>query len=245
MIKAGGFYRCSRLISFVFIAICTFWGQQGNAKSRHHKKVPHSSFSLDETRVWAKEVQLAGDIDLRVDARVLKWVNHYLRTSAGRRFISKSLQRKSQVDGVILEKIDRLGLPRELIAIPLVESGYLDTKVRKDINSPVGIWQFEAQTARRLNLVVNSKVDERKHVSRATEAALRLLHRLHQRLGDWQLAIAAYNSGEKRVNSAIRKSGTRNPLVLAEKGYINDYVAKTTAAMLVLHKLNSVSLPES
>ncbi|HVG13311.1 MAG TPA: lytic transglycosylase domain-containing protein, partial [Chitinophagaceae bacterium] len=74
----------------------------------------------------------------------------------------------------------------------------------------VGPWQFMAGTARGVGLKVNSRVDERTDIHKSTHAAARYLTELFGTYKDWLLVIAAYNCGPGVVNSAIRKSGSRN-----------------------------------
>jgi membrane-bound lytic murein transglycosylase D len=59
-------------------------------------------------------------------------------------------------------------------------------------------------------LKVNDRVDERTDIHKSTHAAARYLTELFGTYKDWLLVIAAYNCGPGVVNSAIRKSGSRN-----------------------------------
>lgn len=100
------------------------------------------------------------------------------------------------------------GLPKELKYLALIES-YLKTNARSWAGA-VGPWQFMATTARNMGLRVNGKVDERKDVYKSTHAASRYLTSLYSLYGDWLLVIAAYNGGPGTVNSAIKRSGSRD-----------------------------------
>jgi membrane-bound lytic murein transglycosylase D len=62
-------------------------------------------------------------------------------------------------------------------------------------------------TGKIFGLDVNSYVDERSDPIMATEAAAKYLKSLYKSLGDWDLALAAYNSGPGNVSKAIRRSG--------------------------------------
>ena len=66
-------------------------------------------------------------------------------------------------------------------------------------------------TGKQYGLQVTSYVDERSDVLKATQAACEYLEYLHDRFEDWDLALAAYNSGPGNVSKAIRKAnGKRN-----------------------------------
>lgn len=97
------------------------------------------------------------------------------------------------------------GLPYELCYLPVIESALNPTA-----HSPVGaagLWQFMPSTGRLYGLEINSLVDERMDVYKATEAACKFLKSLYNTFGDWNLAIAAYNCGPGNVNKAIHRSG--------------------------------------
>lgn len=66
-----------------------------------------------------------------------------------------------------------------------------------------GMWQFMKGTAADYGLEVNSEVDERMHVEKVTRAACKYLHGRHERLGNWTLAAAAYNAGQRRITSEM------------------------------------------
>jgi membrane-bound lytic murein transglycosylase D len=63
------------------------------------------------------------------------------------------------------------------------------------------------RTARAYGLRIDSFVDERMDVEKSTEAAARYLKSLYSMLGDWPLAVSAYNCGAGNVNKAIRRAG--------------------------------------
>ena len=130
---------------------------------------------------------------------------------------SPSFARLRQLLPLMREIFDEEGVPREFMLVGLVESGY-----RTDAVSPAnaaGIWQFVPSTARRFGLVSGTE-DQRADVIRSTRAAAQYLRMLIDQFGDWQLALAAYNAGEDRVEDAIRASGTRNFLDIAQRGLL-------------------------
>ncbi len=102
----------------------------------------------------------------------------------------------------------RYGLPRELKYIAVIESNLSITETSRV--GAAGPWQFMPVTAREYGLVVNGGYDERRDYYKSTDAAARYLLALYKQLHDWLLVMAAYNGGPGRVNSAIKKSGSRN-----------------------------------
>jgi membrane-bound lytic murein transglycosylase D len=84
------------------------------------------------------------------------------------------------------------GLPPELALLPHVESSF-DYQSRSS-KGAAGIWQFMPSTGRRF-LRIDTYVDERLDPLRATEAAAHFMKENYERLGNWPLAITAYNHG--------------------------------------------------
>jgi len=95
------------------------------------------------------------------------------------------------------------GMPDDLKFILLVESKCISAAYSRAKAS--GPWQFIPSTGRLFSLTNNVWKDERRNLELSTEAALKYLKRLHDLLGDWNLSMAAYNSGENNVQKALRE----------------------------------------
>lgn len=107
------------------------------------------------------------------------------------------------------ERLDRYNIPLEIKYLAIVESA-LKPRAKSRVGA-TGLWQFMFTTGKIYGLDVNSYVDERMDPIMATEAACEYLSKLYGMFGDWDLALASYNSGPGNVSKAIRRSG----------GYIN------------------------
>ncbi len=95
----------------------------------------------------------------------------------------------------------RESVPVGLAAVILVESGGRTTAL--SLKGARGLWQLMPDTARRYGLRVDGVQDDRLDLFKSTEAAARYLRHLYAQFGDWKLALAAYNTGEANVSSAI------------------------------------------
>lgn len=100
------------------------------------------------------------------------------------------------------------GLPKELKYLAVIESNL--QSYAQSWAGAVGPWQFMPETGRRMGLRITYRYDERTDYYKSTHAAAKYLRELHNQLGDWLLVIAAYNGGPGNVQSAIRKSGSRD-----------------------------------
>lgn len=103
------------------------------------------------------------------------------------------------------QELDNQNIPLEIKYLAIVESA-LNPKARSRVGAK-GLWQFMYSTGKMYDLDVSSYVDERHDPIMATKAASKYLSRLYGIFGDWDLALAAYNSGPGNVNKAIRRSG--------------------------------------
>lgn len=104
--------------------------------------------------------------------------------------------------------LTKYGLPKELKYLAVIESNLKASAV--SWAGAVGPWQFMPETGRLMGLKVSRAKDERRDFTKSTHAAARYLTQLFNIYNDWLLVIAAYNGGPGNVNSAIRKSGSRN-----------------------------------
>ncbi len=103
------------------------------------------------------------------------------------------------------QELDNYNIPLEIKYLAIVESA-LNPRAKSRVGA-TGLWQFMYGTGKMYDLNVNSYVDERIDPIKSTKAACEYLSKLHDIFGDWDLALAAYNSGPGNVNKAIRRSG--------------------------------------
>tara|TARA_R110002073_G_scaffold56835_16_gene144563 strand:- start:10068 stop:11627 length:1560 start_codon:yes stop_codon:yes gene_type:complete len=103
------------------------------------------------------------------------------------------------------KELDNYDIPLEVKYLAIVESA-LKPRAKSRVGA-TGLWQFMFATGKQFGLDVSSYVDERSDPIMSTEAAAKYLASLYRIFGDWDLALAAYNSGPGNVTKAIRRSG--------------------------------------
>jgi membrane-bound lytic murein transglycosylase D len=151
--------------------------------------------------------------------------------AARRRDISKKVLGMSELYFPMFEEcLAKYGIPLEMKYLAIVESALNPVAISRA--GAGGLWQFMVGTGKMYGLDVSSYQDERFDPYKSTDAACRYLKSLYKTFGDWQLALAAYNSGPGNVNKAIRRSGGKRdfwsikPFLPKEtQGYVPAFIA--------------------
>ena len=99
----------------------------------------------------------------------------------------------------------KYNVPLEIKYLAIVESA-LNPKAVSRMGA-TGLWQFMYETGKQYKLNINSYVDDRKDVLKASDAAAQYMNNMYKIFGDWELVLASYNSGAGNVTKAIRRSG--------------------------------------
>jgi membrane-bound lytic murein transglycosylase D len=121
-------------------------------------------------------------------------------------------------------------VPLEIKYLAVVESA-LNPKAVSRVGA-TGLWQFMYQTGKQYKLQIDSYVDERSDPLKASAAAAQYMTNMYKIFGDWDLCLAAYNSGAGNVTKAIRRSGglknywnIRKNLPQETAGYVPAFLA--------------------
>ena len=144
------------------------------------------------------------DIDVETfnsHARVQYYLDFF--QGKGRERMRIWLSRMPRYEPMIRERLQREGLPGDLVYLALIESGFSNTATSRA--KAVGMWQFMKATGKGYGLRVDSWVDERRDPFKATDAAARHLRDLNRRFNSLYLAAAAYNAGSGKVSRGLRR----------------------------------------
>lgn len=174
------------------------------------------------------------DIPVEVNGSVAKWVTYF--TGTGRKHYERWLRRSSRYRPMMYAKLDAAGLPRDLVYLSMIESGY-NAHAYSHAHA-AGLWQFIPSTGRLYKLRVDYWVDDRRDPAKSTDAAIEFLGELHRIFkGDWRLAWAAYNTGPGRVRRAVQRSGSADFWAIQAGPYLasetDNYVPKIMAAAII------------
>ncbi|MDR2461007.1 MAG: LysM peptidoglycan-binding domain-containing protein, partial [Deltaproteobacteria bacterium] len=143
------------------------------------------------------------DIPIELNQEVLMNINSFLND--GRGFITRSLSRGQKYIPLMKAILRQKGLPENLVYLALIESGFRTDAISSA--NAVGPWQFIASTGRNYGLIIDEWVDERRDPVKSTYAAADYLTTLHDMFNSWPLAIAAYNSGEGKIQRGLQRPG--------------------------------------
>ncbi|MFM8393911.1 MAG: lytic transglycosylase domain-containing protein, partial [Acidobacteriota bacterium] len=194
----------------------------------------------DETRgttdEQARESVVAAHLDFgfKPNALIQSYINYYL--GRGRATMEQGLRRSGRFMAMSRKIFREEGVPQDLVWLCQVESAWSPNA--RSWAAAVGLWQFIAPTGMRFGLQIDSWVDERSSFEKATRASARYLKFLADRYdGNWELAMAAYNTGEGRIDAAVAKSGYADFWEIYERGLIpretRNYVPNILATIII------------
>lgn len=169
-------------------------------------------------------------IPLVYNDRIHAFINYF--TVKDREYTKMVMRRKNLYFPIFEKYLAKYNLPDELKYLSIIESG-LNPRATSRVRA-VGLWQFMSATGKYYGLHNDWFIDERMDPEKSTESACRYLRDLYNMFHDWELALAAYNTGPGNVKRAIRKSGYKRSfweiypnLPRETRSYVPQFVAIT------------------
>ena len=169
-----------------------------------------------KARAAQEIVATTSDLPLVLNDLVAGYINYF--SSRGRPTLERAWTRAGRYRPMISRIFAEEGVPQDLIYLAQAESGFHPLALSRV--GARGMWQFMASRATEYGLERNWWVDDRQDPEKATRAAARHLKDLYHQFGDWYLAMAAYNSGPGRVQSAVSRTGYADFWELYKRGVL-------------------------
>ena len=194
-----------------------FFYEIDERQKNHRVEVLHVDDSIIKKRLQILNAKTPLDLDY--NPHVKGYINAYLyrRSDQMERMMGLAEYYYPMFESIL----DKYDIPLELKHLAIVESA-LNPRAKSPMGA-TGLWQFMYATGKQYGLHVSSYVDERYDPYLETEAAARYMRNLYKMFRDWNLVLAAYNSGPGNVKKAIRRSGGHR-----NYWYISPYLPKET-----------------
>ena len=175
------------------------------------------------------------DLPLVINEYVSSYIDFFSNSPTGHGTIVASLERLGRYKEMIQNVLRKEGVPQDLIYQAVAESGFRPQAVNPRSGAG-GMWQFMPWDS--YGLERTAWYDERFDPVKATEAYAREIKKDYEQLGDWYLAMAAYDWGAGNVQKAVQRTGyadfwelyRRNNLPQETKNYVPIILAVTIMA---------------
>ena len=193
--------------------------------------------AVDPNIVARAQTQLAttkSDLPLMVNDYVAAFINFFANSQKGHNTLFHSFQRYGRYKSMIERVMAEEGVPHDLIYLAVAESSFQPRAVNRRSRAG-GMWQF--MPTGDYGLTRNSYIDERFDPEKSTRAYARYMKFLYGTLGDWYLAMAAYDWGAGNVQRAVQKTGYADFWQLYKRhnlpGETQNYVPEILAAIII------------
>jgi membrane-bound lytic murein transglycosylase D len=195
------------------------------------------TFEVDPNIVAKAQTELAttkSDLPLMVNDYVAAFINFFANSQKGHNTLLHSFQRYGRYKAMIERVMAEEGVPHDLIYLAVAESSFQPRALNVKSHAG-GMWQFMPYGD--YGLTRNGYVDERFDPEKSTRAYARYMKFLYGQLGDWYLAMAAYDWGAGNVQRAVQKTGYADFWELYKRhnlpGETQNYVPEILAAIII------------
>jgi membrane-bound lytic murein transglycosylase D len=195
------------------------------------------TFAVDPNLVAKATADLAttkSDLPLVMNDYVATFINFFAYTQKGHNTLLHSFQRSGRYKSMIQRILAEEGVPQDLIYLAVAESGFQPKAIDRKSNAG-GMWQF--MPGPYYGLTRNAYVDERFDPEKSTRAYARYMKFIYSELGDWYLAMAAYDHGAGNMQHAVQRTGYADFWELYKRNELpretQNYVPEILAAIII------------
>jgi hypothetical protein len=228
------------LVALIMVSSLLIFGtktgaSETNIQDTENEKNTSESYQIKALKI-PSNLEFAGepvpvhkaDIKERIDRELL--VNTYWQSNGLLLF-----KRSHKYFPIIEPILEKNGVPDDFKYLAVIESGL------QNVTSPAGargFWQIMKGTGKENGLEINTNVDERYHLEKATQVACTYLKKAKERFGSWTMAAAAYNAGNASIARKIdtQKVDDYYDLLLADE--TKRYVPRMVALKEILSNPN-------
>jgi membrane-bound lytic murein transglycosylase D len=196
------------------------------------------TFVVDPNIVAKARADLAttkSDLPLMVNDYVAAYINFFANTQRGHNTLLHSFQRAGRYKAMIQRVMAEEGVPQDLIYLAVAESGF-NPRAMNARSHAGGMWQFMPND-KFYGLARSTYADERFDPEKSTRAYARYMKFLYDQLGDWYLAMAAYDHGAGNIQHAVQKTGYADFWELYKRHELptetQNYVPQILAAIII------------
>jgi membrane-bound lytic murein transglycosylase D len=165
------------------------------------------TFAVDPNLVAKARADLAttkSDLPLVMNDYIAAYINFFAYTQRGHNTLLHSFQRGGRYRAMIQRVLAEEGVPQDLIYLAVAESGF-NPRALNPRSHAGGMWQFMPKG--NYGLERNAYVDERFDPEKSTRAYARYMKYIYDQLGDWYLAMAAYDHGAGNIQREVERTG--------------------------------------
>lgn len=167
-----------------------------------NEEIPEVTYDLMQDRLSC----IDSEIPLSFNERVYSFADYFIIRN--RDYTKRVISRSNVYFPIFEASLAEHGLPEVLKYLAIIESGLNPNAISRV--GAGGLWQFMPSTGLHYKLSQSFYIDERMNPWESTDAACKYLKQLYRMFGDWELALAAYNTGPGNVRKAIRRSGYKS-----------------------------------
>lgn len=142
------------------------------------------------------------------------------------------IKRANRYFPIVEPILKECGVPDDLKYLMVIESNL--SPIAKSPAGAAGLWQFMQATGREYGLEVNTNIDERYNIEKATRAACKYLKESYDLYGDWMTVAASYNAGQNGISRRIERQGATQAMDLWLVEETSRYMFRILTAKLVL-----------
>jgi membrane-bound lytic murein transglycosylase D len=198
-----------------------------------------------QAKARAELATTKSDLPLMVNEYVASFINFFANSQRGHNTLLHSFQRAGRYRNMIQRVMAEEGVPQDLIYLAVAESGFQPRAVNGKSGAG-GMWQFMPHGD--YGLKRNGYVDERFDPEKSTRAYARYMKFLYSQLGDWYLAMGAYDWGAGNIQRAVQKTGYADFWELYRRHNLpaetQNYVPEILAAIIIANNPHQYGFDE-